>query len=509
MKYKFSALLVCLLATLTHAVAQQSAKKPNIILIYTDDLGYGDLTCYGTSVVPTPNIDQLAKNGVRYTNAHATSATCTPSRFSLLTGKYAWRKEGTGIAPGDASLIIPTNTVTLPKMLQTAGYNTAVVGKWHLGLGDASGVNWNGKITPGPLEIGFNYSFLIPATGDRVPCVFVENHEVLNLDKNDPITVSYTGPVDATAPTGKSNPELLKMQPSHGHDMTIVNGVSRIGYMSGGKAALWKDEDFADILVNKATAYIQSQKNNPFFLYFSTHDIHVPRLPHARFAGKSGLGPRGDVLLQLDWTVGALMEVLKKQNLLENTLIIFTSDNGQVIDDGYKDDAVEKLGNHKPNGIFRGGKYSAFEAGTRVPFIVSWLGNIKKNQVNDALFSQIDLYASLAKLVGGTIPTGQAPDSENYLPVLLNKSQQSRTHLIEQSLNSTLSIIVGDWKYIEPSKGPKVNKDTNTELGNSTTPQLYNLKSDPGETNNLAAQFPDKVEALKHLLESVKNKPKT
>ncbi|HAI84472.1 MAG TPA: arylsulfatase, partial [Chitinophagaceae bacterium] len=298
MKYKFSALLLCLLAALSHAVAQQSVMKPNIILIYTDDLGYGDLTCYGTSIVPTPNIDQLAKNGVRYTNAHATSATCTPSRFSLLTGKYAWRKEGTGIAPGDASLIIPTNTVTLPKMLLTAGYNTAVVGKWHLGLGDASGVNWNGKITPGPLEIGFNYSFLIPATGDRVPCVFVENHEVLNLDKNDPIAVSYTGPVDATAPTGKSNPELLKMQPSHGHDMTIINGVSRIGYMSGGKAALWKDEDFADILVNKATAYIQSQKNNPFFLYFSTHDIHVPRLPHARFAGKSGLGPRGDVLLQ-------------------------------------------------------------------------------------------------------------------------------------------------------------------------------------------------------------------
>ncbi|HTH30050.1 MAG TPA: sulfatase-like hydrolase/transferase, partial [Lacibacter sp.] len=156
-------------------------KKPNIILIYTDDLGYGDVSSYGTSAIQTPNIDRLAKNGVRFTNAHATSATCTPSRFSLLTGKYAWRKEGTGIAPGDATLLIPVTTTTLPGMLQKAGYNTAVIGKWHLGLGDAKGINWNEKITPGPAEIGFNYSFLIPATGDRVPCVFVENQEVINL----------------------------------------------------------------------------------------------------------------------------------------------------------------------------------------------------------------------------------------------------------------------------------------------------------------------------------------
>jgi arylsulfatase A-like enzyme len=238
-------------------------KKPNIILIYTDDVGYGDVSCYGTSAVATPNIDRLAKSGVRFTNAYATSATCTPSRFSLLTGKYAWRKEGTGIAPGDASLIIPLSVTTLPGTLQKAGYNTAVIGKWHLGLGDSKGADWNGKITPGPIEIGFNYSFLIPATGDRVPCVFVENHEVVNLDNKDPIKVSYIGPIDPNAPTGKKNPELLKMQPSHGHDMTIVNGVSRIGYMTGGQSALWTDEDFADILVNKATAYINQQKTNP------------------------------------------------------------------------------------------------------------------------------------------------------------------------------------------------------------------------------------------------------
>lgn len=501
-------LLIAVLFTTGSCVSAQEGKKskPNIILIYTDDLGYGDVGCYGTSAIPTPNIDRLAKNGVRFTNAHATSATCTPSRFSLLTGKYAWRKEGTGIAPGDATLLIPVTTTTLPGMLQKAGYNTAVIGKWHLGLGDAKGINWNEKITPGPAEIGFNYSFLIPATGDRVPCVFVENQQVVNLDKNDPITVSYTGPVDPNAPTGKKNPELLKMHPSHGHDMTIVNGVSRIGYMKGGTAALWRDEDFADMLVKKATDYITNQKSNPFFLYFSTHDIHVPRLAHERFVGKSGHGPRGDVLLQLDWTVGQIEEVLKKNGLLENTLIIFTSDNGQVIDDGYKDEAVEKLGNHKPNGIYRGGKYSAFEAGTRVPFIVSWKGNIQPGKVNNALFSQVDLYASLASLVGVKLEAGLAPDSKNHLPVLLNKSQQSREFLVEQSLHSTLSLIIGDWKYIEPSTKMKINKDTNTELGNDPKPQLYNLADDPGETKNLAEVYPERVAAMKQRLDTIKQK---
>lgn len=480
--------------------------KTNIVLIYTDDLGYGDLSCYGTSAITTPNIDRLAKGGVRFTNAHTTSATCTPSRFSLLTGKYAWRKEGTGIAPGDASLIIPVTTTTLPGMLQKAGYNTAVIGKWHLGLGDEKGADWNGRISPGPLEIGFNYSFLIPATGDRVPCVFVENHEVINLDKNDPIKVSYIGPIDPNAPTGKKNPELLKMQPSHGHDMTIVNGVSRIGYMAGGKAALWRDEDFADILLQKAVAYITQQKSSPFFIYFSTHDIHVPRLPNERFIGKSGMGPRGDALLQLDWTVGQLTDCLKKNGLIENTLIIFTSDNGQVIDDGYKDAAVEKLGNHKPGGIYRGGKYSAFEAGTKIPFIVSWKGKINGGKINNALFSQIDLYASLAKFAGIEVEKDQAPDSRNQLAVLLNQSSQSREYLVEQSLNSTLSLVIGNWKYIEPSKGPKINKDTHTELGNLDGPQLYNLTDDPRETKNVADKYPEKVNEMKVMLNKIKQK---
>lgn len=507
MKTKLHCLLLFVLCLFAHHASwgqQAHAPKPNIILIYTDDVGYGDISCYGSSAIPTPNIDRLAKNGVRFTNVHATSATCTPSRFSLLTGKYAWRKEGTGIAPGDASLLIPVTTTTLPGLLQKAGYQTGVIGKWHLGLGNEKGPDWNGTITPGPNNIGFNYSFLIPATGDRVPCVFVENHQVVNLDPKDPIKVSYAGPIDPNAPTGKKNPELLKMQPSHGHDMTIVNGVSRIGYMTGGTAALWKDEDFADILVQKAKTFIGQQKTAPFFLYFSTHDIHVPRLPNTRFVNKSGMGLRGDVLLQLDWTVGQIEACLKKNGLLENTLIIFTSDNGYVIDDGYKDQAVEKLGKHKPGGVFRGGKYSAFEAGTRVPFIVSWKGTLQPGKTNDALFSQIDLYASIAALTGTAVDAGQAPDSKNHLPILLNQSQKSSEYLIEQSLNSTLSLLVDQWKYIEPSKGPKLNLDTNTELGNAALPQLYDLKADPSETNNLAEKFPQKLVEMKTLLDKLK-----
>ncbi len=505
---KFIFLLIALLAMLLFSFNTNGqlikVAKPNIVLIYTDDVGIGDVSCNGTSTVKTPNIDKLAANGVKFTNVHTTSATCTPSRFSLLTGSYAWRKQGTGIAPGDAALLIPTDKETLPAMLQNAGYTTGVVGKWHLGLGPKGGPDWNNEIKPGPKEIGFNYSFLLPATGDRVPCVYVENQKIVNLDRNDPIAVSYTTPLNADEATGKKNPDLLKMPSSHGHNMSIVNGVSRIGYMTGGKAALWVDEEIADVLVNKSIKFIDNNIQQPFFLYLATHDIHVPRMPHSRFVGKSGMGPRGDAILQLDWTVGAIVGALKKRKLLENTIIIFTSDNGAVIDDGYKDSAIEKLGNHKPNGLFRGGKYSAFEGGTRVPFILSWKGKVTEGKTANTLLSQVDLYASLAALTGQTIQAGNAPDSRNYLASFLNKSDRSREYVIEQSINNTLSIIVGQWKYIEPSNASAINQNTNTELGNLKSPQLYDLNNDPSEKNNIAEKQLNRTRELKEMLEKVK-----
>ncbi|KAB7730326.1 sulfatase-like hydrolase/transferase [Rudanella paleaurantiibacter] len=480
-------------------VAQQ---KPNIVLIYADDLGYGDLSCYGAKALRTPNIDKVAAEGLRFSRAHATAATCTPSRYTLMTGQYAWRKTGTGIAPGDAALLIPTDRATLPRLLQRAGYQTGVVGKWHLGLGPKGGPDWNGDIKPGPLEIGFNYSFLLPATGDRVPCVYVENGRIVGLDPTDPVQVSYREPVGAE-PTGKDNPERLKMKHSHGHNQTIINGVGRIGYMTGGKAARWVDEDMADVLTQKATAFIQTNHKAPFFLYFSTHDIHVPRMPHSRFAGKSGMGPRGDVILQLDWCVGEVMKTLDRLGLKQNTLVIISSDNGPVIDDGYQDEAVTKLGSHRPAGPLRGGKYSAFEAGTRVPFIVRWPGQVKAG-TSEALMSQVDLPASLAALVGQKPAPGEVPDSFNTLDALLGKENKGRAYVIEQALNNTLAIVRGDWKYIEPSNGPALEKNTNTELGNAPQPQLYNLNADVGELKNRAGEQPHLVDELRQLLESVR-----
>ncbi|GAB4009534.1 arylsulfatase [Spirosoma migulaei] len=502
-KFLFLLLGSCLLGKPV-AVAQQ---KPNIVLIYADDLGYGDISCNGATKVRTPNIDQIAKEGLQFTNAHASSSTCTPSRYSLLTGSYAWRKTGTGIAPGDAALLIPTDRVTLPGILQRAGYKTGVIGKWHLGLGPKGGPDWNGEIKPGPREIGFTYSFLLPATGDRVPCVYVENQRIVGLDPADPIQVSYKGPI-GNEPTGKDHPELLKMKYSHGHDQTIINGVSRIGYMSGGKSARWVDEDMADVLTGKVNQFIETSKGGPFFVYFSTHDIHVPRLPNSRFLGKSGMGPRGDAILQLDWCVGEVMKTLDRLGLKENTMVIVSSDNGPVVDDGYQDQAVEKLNGHKPAGPLRGGKYSAFDAGTRVPFIVRWPGKIKPGK-SDALVSQVDLAASFATLVGQPLAKGEAADSFNTLDTFLGQAKKGREYVIEHAINGTLSLIRGNWKYIEPSNGPTLNTDTNIETGYLPKPQLFDLKADLGETKNLAEKYPQIVAELATLLQAVRDKQDT
>ena len=485
----------------TACVNEKANEMPNIVLIYADDLGYGDASCNGATEIKTPNVDRIADQGLRFTNAHCTSATSTPSRYSLLTGEYAWRKQGTGVARGDASTIIEPGRTTIATVLKNAGYTTGVVGKWHLGLGPEGGADWNGEIIHGPMDIGFDYNFLIPATGDRVPCVYVENRRVANLDPSDPIKVSFTDPI-MDEPTGKDHPELLKMHPSHGHDMTIVNGVSRIGWMSGGKSALWTDEDMADTITKKAVQFIEKHKDKPFFLYFATHDIHVPRLPHKRFEGKSGMGPRGDAILEFDWSVGEILNTVERLGLAENTLIIVTSDNGPVVDDGYIDQAVELLGNHRPAGPLRGGKYSLFDGGTRVVFISSWKGKIKPGS-SDALFSQIDLMSSFAALTGQKLEEGQGPDSHNHLDALLGKSDKGREWLVEHA--GRLSVIKGDWKYIEPGQGEKLFAHVNIESGSDSLPQLYNIKSDIGETTNLAKENPATVNELTELLAKIKN----
>lgn len=479
-----------------------AVRPQNIVVIYADDLGYGDTSVYGATAVKTPNVDRIAADGLRFTNAYASAATCTPSRYSLLTGRYPFRQDGVRVLPGNAPLIIQPGTTTLASMLHDAGYQTGVVGKWHLGLGDGD-VDWNGDVAPGPLEIGFDYSFLIPATGDRVPTVYVENHRVAGLDPSDPIKVSFSEKV-GDDPTGKDHPELLKMHPSHGHDFTIVNGISRIGYMSGGQAARWVDEDMADTITGKAVDFIERNRDQPFFLYFSFHDIHVPRVPNPRFVGATGMGPRGDAIAQLDWSTGEVLNALDRLGLAESTLVVFASDNGPVVDDGYQDDAVEKLGDHDPAGGLRGGKYSAFEAGTRTPFIVRWPARVKPG-VSDAIVSQTDLLASFAALTEQKLPDEAGPDSFNVLAALLGESQQGREQLVEVS--STVALRDGNWKYIEPKEGPAISANVNIETGLNEQPQLYDLASDPGEKQNVAAGNADKTEQMRALLERIRTEP--
>lgn len=487
-------------AVCANAVQPDKGLKPNVVLIVADDLGYGDLSCYGAKTVSTPHVDALSARGVRFTDAHAVASTSTPSRYALFTGHYSWRRRDTGIAAGNAGMIIRPEQHTVADVFREAGYRTGAVGKWHLGLGDKTGSqDWNGVISPGPRDIGFDYSYLMAATADRVPCVWVENHRVANYDASAPIEVSYKTPF-AGEPLGRTNPELLtKLRPSpnHGHDMAVVNGISRIGYMKGGGRALWKDEDIADSLTCKAVDFIHREAQGPFFLYVGTNDVHVPRYPHARFRGRSGMGFRGDAILQFDWTVGQIVEALRSEGLLDNTVIILTSDNGPVVDDGYADRAVELLGEHRPWGVLRGGKYSSFEAGTRVPFIVSWPERVR-TAVSDALVSHIDLYATMCALVGGVPAQGAAPDSEDQLRSWLGKDAKGREYVIESS--SSLSVYDGEWKYISPCRGAAYYPLTGIESGNSMEDQLYHISKDIGERVNLASRYPKRVERLKAIL---------
>ncbi|WP_339864472.1 arylsulfatase [uncultured Algoriphagus sp.] len=468
---------------------EAEVKKPNIVIIYMDDLGYGDLSSYGATQLSTPNIDKLANGGVRFTNGYASSATCTPSRYALLTGVYPWRNKDAKILPGTAPLLISTSQMTIPKMLIGQGYETAVVGKWHLGLGNGD-VDWNQHISPSPNEVGFDYSYIMAATQDRVPTVYIENGNVVNLDPNDPIEVSYDTNFEGE-PTGKDNPELTTMKWHHGHNNSIVNGIPRIGFMKGGEAAKWSDVDMADHFLEKAQSYVKSHKDGPFFLYYAFQQPHVPRTPNPRFVGKSGMGPRGDVILEADWMVGEFMKTLEEEGLLENTIIIFSSDNGPVLNDGYYDDAVEKLGDHTPAGPLRGGKYSLFEAGTRVPFMVYWKDKIQP-QVSDALVCQLDLLSSLAALTGSSETTD---DSQNLLPAFMGENKVGRTELMIEATGRT-ALRKGDWIMIPPYPGGAVIKSVNIEIGNDKNYQLYDLSTDISQANNVAESNPEKLEEM-------------
>lgn len=464
--------------------------RPNIIVILADDLGYGDVSAYGSTTIHTPHIDRLANEGVCFTNGYATSATSTPSRYALMTGMYPWKNENAKILPGDAPLIIDTAQYTLPKLMKEVGYVTGAIGKWHLGMGSGK-VDWNKTIRPAAPEVGFDYSCLIAATNDRVPTVFIENGKVVGLEAADPIEVDYEHNFDGE-PTAITHPEMLKMQWAHGHNQSIVNGIPRIGFMKGGKAARWVDEDMADYFMGKIKHFLNENRQKPFFLYFGLHQPHVPRTPNARFVGSTAMGARGDAIMEADWCVGELVSELEKLALLENTIIIFTSDNGPVLNDGYKDFAQERTGNHDPCGGLRGGKYSLFDAGTHVPFFVFWKGKISPKR-SDALVCQMDLLASFSGLFKHSLKGSY--DSENLLSAFLGQSAAGRKNLIVEA-QGKLAIRQGDYILLPPYSGPERNL-TGNELGNMPEFCLYDIASDAAQMHNVAAQHPEKSEELK------------
>jgi arylsulfatase A-like enzyme len=480
-------------AAVLHGADNLKQSKPNIVFILADDLGYGDIGCYGATRVKTPNLDRLAKGGLRFLDGHSAAATCTPSRYALMTGEYAFRRKGTHILPGDAALVVPTDRATLPAILKKAGYSTGVVGKWHLGLGDTgSPIAWNDEIKPGPREVGFDYSFIMAATGDRVPCVYIENQRIVGLDPADPIEVNYKKPFEGE-PNGITDRDKLRHNWSHGHNNAVVNGIGRIGFMKGGNAALWKDEEMSDAFTRRGVQFIERHQKEPFFLYFATHGIHVPRIPHPRFVHATEMGARGDAIVEFDAAVGELLDTLDRLKLTENTLVIVSSDNGPVLDDGYQDDAVENLGGHKPAGALRGGKGTLWEGATRLPFIVSWPGRIRPG-VSNALVCQVDLCASFAALVGVDLGRDDAPDSFNVLPSLLGDSKTGRDHLVEHA--GRLALRQGEWKLIgTDNKNPSV--------------VLYNLTNDPTETTNVAEQNPDVTARLTERLNEIATNQRT
>lgn len=492
--------LFCLLfVVLTAALVQAQQAKPRaIVLFLSDDVGLHDTSAYGCEAAPCPHLNRLAEEGLLFTDAHSTTSVCTPSRFSLLTGKYAWRQKGTGILPGDAKLILPTKEEgsTLPSLMQQAGYRTAAFGKWHLGLGRGEApIDWNKPIAPGPREVGFDYSFIMAATGDRVPCVYLRNGEVVDADPADPIEVNYDPKFRFEGELlGFEHPELLKpwgRSADKQHDKTIIDGISRIGHMKGGKKALWKDQELADTITEEAVRFIKRHAGEPIFIYFCSNDIHVPRDPHPRYRGKSKLGIRGDATVQMDDNIGTLCRALQDAGYGDDTLFIFTSDNGPVIADGYLDGARIDCRGHMPAHPYSGGKYGLKEGGTRVPFIVHWPAAVKAGR-SAALVSQVDLARSLAQLAGADVPEKQLPDSLAQLPALLGQDGTGRSHLVEQAHGTRLALRRGQYKYIP-----------------GTTPQLYDLTQDKHEECNIAPRYPELVQDMQQYLDTLRTTPET
>ncbi|MCK7591868.1 arylsulfatase [Subsaxibacter sp. CAU 1640] len=489
-------------------IAQKTTKKPNIIYINVDDLGYGDVGVYGATKVRTPNIDKLADQGIRFTDAHTVSAVCTPSRYAVITGEYPVRNNNLSSAIFDRdSLIIDTNKLTIADVFKQQGYATACIGKWHLGFGNKRPVDWNAELKPGPLELGFDYYYGVPVLNSHPPFVYVENYKVVGLTEDDPLIY------------GKE----AKTQP---YPEKWNKWDQKIG---GAEKAheLYIDSKVGTTLKGKALDYIKSNSKKPFFLYFATTNIHHPFTPDKRFLGTSDAGRYGDFIHELDWIVGEIMQTLDEEGLTDNTLLILTSDNGGMLNQGGQDAYAM---DHKINGDLLGFKFDAWEGGHRIPFIARWPGHIKPQTVSNALISNVDMLATFAAIVSTKIPKGQAVDSKNLLSVLTNskdKTERSELLIAPNNLNN-LALRQGKWMYISgqggggfgakhqgmhdfggPAAFPFTGQ-TNSDIANgqlkedAPEAQLYNLETDPYQHKNVYDEHPEIVKQMKARIEAIK-----
>lgn len=472
--------------------------KPNIVLIYADDLGYGDLSCYGAKQLKTPNIDGLAKAGRLFTDAHAASAVCSPSRYCLLTGRYAFRRNLFNPIFLKVGLQIEPGRLTLASLLKRHGYATACVGKWHLGFGEKT-PDWNGELKPGPLECGFDYYFGVPVVNSHPPFVYVEDHRVVGLDPADPFVF---GELAET----KVWPEKKKLDD-----------------IGGAKAAhaLYKDEEVTTTLTEKAVNWIRDHRDERFFMYFPTTNIHHPFTPHPRFNGTSPAGRYGDFVHELDWAVGQVLETLDELKLTDNTLVIFTSDNGGMLNEGGQD--AWKAG-HRLNGELLGFKFGAWEGGHRVPFIARWPGKIAADSRSNQLIANVDMLSTFAVMMGDELQGDEGPDSFNVLPAFLeNPKTPLRDHLVlAANRKANLTLREGKWVYIGARGsggfggirgGPgglaltgEVNSDITPEgkfREDAPPAQLYDLDADLSQAKNRYNDYPEVVEKMKQRLANI------
>ena len=484
----------------------RAADQPNIVLINADDLGYGDVGCYGATKLQTPNIDRLAKEGRRFTDAHTASAVCSPSRYGLMTGQFPLRRNFWGPLPFTNELTIDTSQPTIASVLKSVGYETAIIGKWHLGFGKGK-TDWNKPLKPGPLELGFNHYFGMPTVNSGPPFVYVEDHNVVDYDPADPFVMR--------------RPSVTQRFPEKG-------GYSQIG---GARKAheRYRDEFVGTTFAERAVAWLrernEADESQPFFLYLATTNIHHPFTPHPGFKGTSQCGLYGDFVHELDWIVGEVLNTLEETGFAENTLVIFTSDNGGMFNNtGQK---AWKAG-HRLNGQLLGFKFGAWEGGHRVPFIVRWPGRVPAGTESDMLISQVDLITTFAAVSGASIPDGAVIDGVNQLPVLTGDATEPARHLLIISPNSPMHLTVrkGPWVFIPArdeggfqGKQPGdhlfagaaaqqlthfVNSDVLDGKIRSDAPpaQLYQMKSDPYQTRNVHDEHPKVVAELSQLLKT-------